>query len=56
MYDTDDELMRLFDEVSNKGRWGLDDQKGTLNYITDEKRQEAAKLVRLGRRFPFLVP
>ena len=32
-------------EISNWGRWGADDQLGTLNLITDEKRREAAALV-----------
>jgi kynurenine formamidase len=33
----------------NWGRWGEDDQVGAVNLITDEKRAEAAKLVRTGR-------
>ena len=35
-------------EYSNWGRWGKDDQKGTLNLITDKKRREAAALVKDG--------
>jgi kynurenine formamidase len=38
----------LFKQVSNWGRWGKDDQLGTLNLITPERRREAAKLVREG--------
>jgi kynurenine formamidase len=34
--------------LSNWGRWGKDDQKGTLNLITPEKSREALKLVRDG--------
>lgn len=34
--------------VSNWGRWGDDDQKGTLNLITPEKRKAAAALVQDG--------
>lgn len=34
--------------VSNWGRWGKDDQLGTLNLITPEKRAQAAKLVKRG--------
>ena len=30
------------------GRWGEDDQKGTLNLITPERRLSAARLVREG--------
>lgn len=33
---------------SNWGRWGADDQKGTLNLITPAVRARAAKLVRQG--------
>ncbi|HZF26726.1 MAG TPA: cyclase family protein [Steroidobacteraceae bacterium] len=43
------ELDRLFDELDNAGRWGKDDELGTLNYITNEKRLAAARLVRTGR-------
>jgi hypothetical protein len=35
-------------ELSNWGRWGKDDQKGTLNLITPAKRLQAAALVREG--------
>jgi len=34
--------------VSNWSRWGKDDQLGTLNLITPEKRREAVALVRAG--------
>ena len=42
-------LDALFDELNNAGRWGKDDELGTLNYITDAKRIAAASLVRTGR-------
>ena len=35
-------------ELSNWGRWGADDEIGTLNLITREKRREAAALVTEG--------
>jgi kynurenine formamidase len=35
-------------ELSNWGRWGADDQLGTLNLITPEKRKQALALVREG--------
>ena len=35
-------------ELSNWGRWGKDDEKGTLNLITPQKRKQAADLVRDG--------
>lgn len=43
------ELDRLFDQVNNAGRWGPDDEMGTLNFITAQKRIAAAALVRSGR-------
>jgi len=42
-------LDALFDELNNAGRWGRDDELGTLNYITAQKRIAAASLVRTGR-------
>ncbi len=35
-------------ELSNWGRWGPDDQRGTLNLITPEKTRQAASLVQAG--------
>ena len=35
-------------ELSNWGRWGVDDQLGTLNLITPKVRIEAAKQVKEG--------
>jgi kynurenine formamidase len=46
---TDDEIDALFERCSNTGKWGPDDELGTLNYITDDKRLRAARLVRHGR-------
>ena len=45
---TEDEVLGYFDSLSNWGRWGEDDQLGTLNYITDDKTRRAASLVREG--------
>jgi kynurenine formamidase len=39
---------RWMTELSNWGRWGKDDQLGTLNLITPAKRREAAALVKDG--------
>lgn len=39
---------RQVKELSNWGRWGKDDQLGTLNLITPKKRVQAAQLVRKG--------
>lgn len=38
----------LFAQVDNAGRWGVDDERGTLNLITAEVRQAAANEVRTG--------
>jgi kynurenine formamidase len=38
----------MMTKLSNWGRWGKDDQLGTLNLITPEKRKAAAALVRDG--------
>jgi kynurenine formamidase len=38
-------------KVNNWGRWGADDQIGTLNLITDDVRRKAAGCVRSGRVF-----
>ena len=35
-------------QISNWGRWGKEDELGTLNLITPEKRKAAAALVRDG--------
>ncbi|MGA5896620.1 cyclase family protein [Streptomyces venetus] len=42
--------------VNNWGRWGADDELGTLNLITDEVVREAAATVRTGRRIPLALP
>jgi kynurenine formamidase len=39
---------RMMTELSNWGRWGKDDQKGTVNLITAAKRKDAVSLVREG--------
>ncbi|MDX2836472.1 cyclase family protein [Streptomyces scabiei] len=42
--------------VNNWGRWGVDDEIGTLNLITDEVVRAAAASVRSGRRVPLALP
>ena len=39
---------RWMKEISNWGRWGSDDERGTLNLITNERRLAATQLVREG--------
>jgi kynurenine formamidase len=46
---TESEVLDYFDSCSNWGRWGPDDELGTLNYLTPERRRRAASLVRDGR-------
>jgi kynurenine formamidase len=45
---TDADYERWKKELSNWGRWGKDDQIGTLNLITPAKRKQAAALVKEG--------
>lgn len=42
------QLETLFEEISNWGRWGSDDQLGTLNLITPDVKTKAAALVEHG--------
>jgi kynurenine formamidase len=42
------EFDRLFQQASNWGRWGKDDQRGTYNLLTPEKRRQATALVKSG--------
>ncbi|MCO1574358.1 cyclase family protein [Crossiella sp. SN42] len=46
---TQDQVLGYFSTLSNWGRWGEDDELGTLNHITDEVRLAAARAVRHGR-------
>lgn len=41
---------------SNWGRWGSDDQRGTLNFITPERVLEACQLPRTGRVISCALP
>ncbi|MFE9450694.1 cyclase family protein [Streptomyces sp. NPDC006739] len=50
------EFLDLAERVNNWGRWGADDEIGTLNLITDEVAREAAATVRTGRRVPLALP
>lgn len=49
-------VRRLAPRVRNWGRWGPDDEIGTLNYITSEKRLAAARAVRRGDVFSLAIP
>ncbi len=45
---TPESMQTLFEQCKNWGRWGDDDEMGTLNLITPAKRAAAAALVRDG--------
>ncbi|MFJ5264369.1 cyclase family protein [Streptomyces sp. NPDC088387] len=51
-----DAFHEIAKRVSNRGRWGADDEIGTLNLVTDEVVREAAACVRTGRRVPLALP
>jgi kynurenine formamidase len=42
---SEDEVIGYLERLSNRGRWGADDQRGTLNLVTPEVRRAAAALV-----------
>jgi hypothetical protein len=44
------------EKVRNWGKWGPNDQLGTLNYITPEKIARASAMVRQGKVFPLSIP
>src|SRR5262245_37925065 len=46
------EFRATAEQLRNWGRWGTDDQLGTLNFITPDTVKRAASLVRRGAIFP----
>lgn len=46
------EWQQMAQRVRNWGRWGDEDEIGTLNFITPAKLVEAASMVRSGKLFP----
>jgi kynurenine formamidase len=54
--DIEARLAQAFEAYSNWGRWGEHDVFGTLNFIDDAKRVEAAALIERGRVFSLCVP
>lgn len=50
------EVKGLFEKISNWGKWGKDDERGALNYITEPKRTQAAKLVQSGETVSAALP
>ena len=51
-----EEVLGYFKSLSNWGRWGGDDQLGTLNLITPDKTKRAAGLVQEGVTFTCARP
>jgi kynurenine formamidase len=51
-----DDVKALALKYKNWGKWGPNDQLGTLNYITPEKVVEAAKLVKQGKPISLAIP
>jgi len=44
------EFERLFERVKNWGRWGTEDELGTLNFVGEHEVVQASRLVRSGRQ------
>lgn len=44
------EMRKVFDAVSNWGRWGKDDERGTLNYLTPARIAAAGQLIQTGKQ------
>ncbi len=53
---SDSQLEALLERVCNWGRWGADDERGTLNFITDSIRTGAVKSVESGRSVSLSLP
>ena len=51
-----EEVLTLAERFSNWGRWGPDDELGTLNFITPAHIQQAAREIRAGRAFSLAIP
>jgi kynurenine formamidase len=49
-------LEHYYEQCSNWEKWGANDQRGTLNFISPEKISEAAGLVRTGDIFSLQLP
>ena len=53
---TPSDVKGLFEKLSNWGRWGKEDQRGALNFITNQKRAAAARLVQTGESVSMALP
>ena len=50
------DFQKQLETLKNWGKWGAEDERGALNYITAEKRQRAAGLVSRGITFSLSMP
>lgn len=50
------EFDAMYESLKNWGRWGADDERGTMNYLTPDKIAAAAGLVRSGRTVSMAIP
>jgi kynurenine formamidase len=51
-----DHLQQLAAKVSNWGRWGPDDERGTLNLLTAEAVRRGVRAARQGKVFSLAIP
>jgi kynurenine formamidase len=51
-----DDFRAVGERLSNWGRWGPDDERGTTNLITAQRLVAAARLVRTGKVFDLGIP
>lgn len=52
---TKEDVDNLAKKVRKWGKWGENDQLGTLNYVTEKQRVEAAKEIRMGKVFSLAI-
>ncbi len=50
------EFRKLTERYSNWSRWGREDQRGTLNYITPRTIRSARNEIRSGEAFSLAIP
>jgi kynurenine formamidase len=50
------DVKNVYEQISNWGRWGNEDQQGALNFITPAKRAAAARLVDSGEIVSLSLP
>lgn len=50
------DFQEMLGRLSNWGKWGPDDERGALNFITAEARVRAASLVKQGKVFSLSIP